>query len=333
MTRFCDFFEDWLYGDDGYYASFKEIGKGGDFYTSVSSSIFFGGSIANEIVNQVKNGKLKEDSYIIEFGAHKGYLLADIIQFIYTLEPHLLQSLRFAIFERFDNLKKIQKDYFQESFGDFVKLEHFDDFSQFKIDSAFVVANEIFDAFPCDVIKDGKILYIDKNLNPVFIQSDELKPNGEYPVGYDTFAKNLFNSIGYVDFVTFDYGDLQKRSDVSLRVYHSHESLPFFTLTNLADKDEKRDINDLFKISDITYDVDFGYLIDIFKDAGFEKKSYKTQASALVDFGIIELLEMVKDKKGMEAYKRELAKIKYLIDPAFLGERFKMVRFVKDREM
>ena len=329
MTRFCDFFNAWLYGDDGYYASYKEIGKRGDFYTSVSSSIFFGGAIANEIVNQVRKGELKEDSYIIEFGAHKGYLLADIVQFIYTLEPKLISTLKFAIFEKFENLKSIQKEYFKSSFGEVIQLEHFDSFDKINIKSAFIVANEIFDAFACDVYKDEKVLFMDNDLNPIFLPTDDKKSDGEHPIGYDIFAKSLFESIDYIDFVTFDYGELDKRSDFSLRVYHSHESLPFFSLTNLVESEEKRVISDFYKNSDITYDVDFGYLIEVFEKEGFVKKSYKTQASALVEFGIIELLEMVKQKKGMDAYKKEVAKAKYLLDPAFLGERFKMVRFVK----
>ena len=37
----------------------------------------------------------------LEIGAHHGYLLADIIQFIYTLKPQLLETLNFAIVENF----------------------------------------------------------------------------------------------------------------------------------------------------------------------------------------------------------------------------------------
>ena len=43
--KFSDYFNAWLYSKDGYYSKYKEIGKEGDFYTSVSTSSFFGGSI------------------------------------------------------------------------------------------------------------------------------------------------------------------------------------------------------------------------------------------------------------------------------------------------
>ena len=50
---------------------------------------------------------------------------------------------------------------------------------------------------------------------------------------------------------------------------------------------------------------------------------------ALVDTGIMELLEMLHDKVEEKIYKQELEKVKILILPNFLGERFKMIRFRK----
>jgi SAM-dependent MidA family methyltransferase len=331
MIKLSQFLEDWLYGKDGYYASFKEIGKKGDFYTSVSSSIFFGGAIAKEIILQIDTGKLPKDTYIIEFGAHKGYLLADIVQFIYTLRPDLLHTLRFAIFERFAHLQAMQQEYFATSFGDAITLVHFDDFSNMKLESAFVIANEIFDAFACDLIKDGQMLYIEEDFTPHFKpNSQSQKPNGEYPVGYEIFAKNLSKSIDKIDFVTFDYGEMQKRDDVSLRIFSHHESLPFFSLTDLANSDETRKLQEFYQKSDITYDVDFGYLSLVFQEAGFITSDFSSQASALVRFGIIDLLELLREKKGEKAYTSELAKVKFLLDPSFLGERMKMMRFQKN---
>ena len=52
--------------------------------------------------------------------------------------------------------------------------------------------------------------------------------------------------------------------------------------------------------------------------------------SALVDMGILDLLEMLKENVEDKIYEQELQKIKVLIMPNFLGERFKMIRFRKD---
>ena len=48
--KFSKYMNQWLYGENGYYATYKSIGKEGDFYTAVSTSKFFGGTIANHIV-------------------------------------------------------------------------------------------------------------------------------------------------------------------------------------------------------------------------------------------------------------------------------------------
>jgi len=45
--QFSTYMNEWLYGEEGYYKNFKAIGKSGDFYTAVSTSSFFGASIAN----------------------------------------------------------------------------------------------------------------------------------------------------------------------------------------------------------------------------------------------------------------------------------------------
>ena len=98
MIKFNTYFNNWLYGDGGYYTDFKQIGKSGDFYTSVSSSKFFGGSIAKKLIKTIEDGFLSEDTTIVEIGAHHGYLIADIIQFIYTLKPELLKTLKEFIY-------------------------------------------------------------------------------------------------------------------------------------------------------------------------------------------------------------------------------------------
>ena len=92
MTKFSDYFEQWLYKEDGYYAKYKTIGKEGDFFTAVSTSKFFGGSIAKKLIQTIEEGFLPNDTTILEVGAHHGYLSADIIQFIYTADPSLLPS-------------------------------------------------------------------------------------------------------------------------------------------------------------------------------------------------------------------------------------------------
>ncbi|TLP38305.1 SAM-dependent methyltransferase [Arcobacter arenosus] len=326
--KFSEYFNSWLYGKDGYYANYKQIGKQGDFYTSVSSSSFFGGSIAKRIVDKINSDELPNNTTILEIGAHHGYLLADIIQFIYTLKPELLSTLTFAIIERFDSLKQKQKEYLQQSFGEAIKLVHYDDISKVKLPHAFLVANEIFDAFPCELVftkndqlqlayvQDHKIDFKKCEDKNIIEHCKKYKiTKGEIGIGYKEFANTICTNIKKFEFVTFDYGDNYPRNDFSTRIYAKHEVFPIF--------EKNLELSSLYANSDITYDVNFKYLEDIFKELNVELVEYKTQMTALVDFGIIDLLEILKINSDENTYLRESAKVKTLLEPTGMGDRFK----------
>lgn len=331
----------WLYAKQGYYATHNTIGKEGDFYTAVSSSMFFGGSIAKRALKSIDEF-LGEETCIIEVGAHKGYLLADIIQFIYTLRPKLLKTLSFCIVEPFESNQEAQRQYFKESFGNEVELLHVKSLKELTCKSAFVVANEIFDAFSCEVIKDDKMLYVQSNefsFEPLDEKTKYLATKyhieqGEVALGYEEFATELFQAIDKFDFVTFDYGQKGARGDFSLRIYQKHQVYPFFSFTQFVPQSQRneKELSSLYAKTDITYDVNFEHLIGAFEEAGIKLHNFAFQMHALVDFGLIELLEMLRENVSEEAYTSELNRVKTLIDPAFLGERFKMCHFRKESD-
>lgn len=325
---FSQFFNNWLYGKDGYYTNYRAIGKEGDFYTAVSSSKFFGGSIANRIIKSIDEGFLSSDSIILEIGAHKGYLLADIIEFIYSLRPELLKTLKFSILEPFEHLREAQKEYFKEAFADEIELTHHESFCSLNGESYFIVANEIFDAFPCELIYKGKMATIENDEIKFVKEMSEYLTSvsekyhiekGEISIGFEEFAKALKENIKKFEFVTFDYGDLAHRNEFSIRVYQKHLTYPLF--------DENLKLKEAYKNSDITYDVNFAHLIDVFEAESIKKIKYATQMVALVDFGLMELLDILKTKVEQRVYLSEVNKIKTLIDPRMMGERFKMVQF------
>jgi SAM-dependent MidA family methyltransferase len=335
MSKFSEYMSKWLYGEDGYYATYKNIGKEGDFYTSVSTSKFFGGTIAKHIISLVDEGFLKKDGVVCEIGAHHGYFLADVIEFIYTLRPELLSSLNFVIIERFESLQEFQKNYFYESFGDVVKLTHYKSLSELRCKNAFFIANEIFDAFSCELFFKGKTARVEGH-NVEFDVDDEWvsqkakkyhKDRGEIAVGYEEFAQEMASSCDKFEFMSFDYGEMKARPDFSLRVYTKHKVLPFFI------PDDEEDFiprEELFAKSDITYDVCFEHVKDAYAEAGVEFVEFRAQMTALINMGILELLEMLKENSEEKIYEQELQKVKMLIMPDFLGERFKMIRFRKN---
>jgi SAM-dependent MidA family methyltransferase len=340
LIPFSQYFHKWLYEKNGYYSNYKAIGKSGDFYTAVSSSRFFGGAIGKRVVDVIKEGFLKENSTIIEIGAHQGYLLADMIQFIYTLNPKLIKTLNFAIVERYGHLREKQKEYFFKCFGDDINLIHYNDVSEIDAKSAFVVANEIYDAFACDLVYTNENNILQKGLISqdshtikfeTLSKGDDFIKNycqrynvnkGEVARGYEEFASTLNANIKRFEFVTFDYGERYPRNDFSCRVYEKHKVFPLF--------DEKIKLQNLFQKSDITYDVNFQHLIDSFEDIGIRNLAFDTQLKTLVAFGIIELLEILHENVDEKTYLSEANKVKTLLNPTGMGDRFKMVSFRKE---
>ncbi len=57
--------------------------------------------------------------------------------------------------------------------------------------------------------------------------------------------------------------------------------------------------------------------------------SYETQARALIRFGLIDILEQFSKQTTQARYLSEADKIKTLISPTMMGDRFKMVHFRK----
>ncbi|RUM73981.1 MAG: hypothetical protein DSZ11_04735, partial [Sulfurovum sp.] len=214
---------EWLYAEQGYYRDFKAIGKEGDFYTAVSSSSFFGASIANHFYKLMQEDAFKKEGWLIEIGAHKGYLICDMIQWLYTLDPTLVKTLKFGIVERQPKVRKAQLEYIEERFGSDITITHFNDIDEVDVEYAFVVANEIFDAFPCTLINNGKEAFVVDNVvewreadrNLLAFASKHRQVKGEVAVGYETFASHMAKGIQRCDFVSFDYGERLVRNDFS----------------------------------------------------------------------------------------------------------------------
>jgi len=76
--------------------------------------------------------------------------------------------------------------------------------------------------------------------------------------------------------------------------------------------------------------VTFAHVKDAYEEVGVTFVELKPQMVGLIDMGILELLEMLKENVEEKLYKQELEKAKMLIMPNFLGERFKMARFRKE---
>ncbi len=328
--------QEWLYGEKGYYRK-AVIGQKGDFYTSVSLSKFFGGAIAFYIIKLLEEEKLFLPLKIIEIGSHHGHFLSDIASFLNALSVGVMEKCEFISCEPLKELQNIQRMIFKQATQLNLmscSLEELD-FKDKK--SAFVVSNELFDAFACEIIKDDQMLFITHDHKGVWGAIDEptkelLKnlnlQQGCAPLFLNAFIKDLLEKLNEASswvFLSFDYGDETERKDLHLRAFKNHQALDF--------KDILNNLASLYQQSDLTYDVNFSLVRFLFEKHHAQFSFFKSQANALLDMGLIRLLEAFSKSVSYERYLKEAAKIKPLISPGGLGERFKALEFVKKNKI
>ncbi|MCK5104436.1 MAG: hypothetical protein KAR17_16545, partial [Cyclobacteriaceae bacterium] len=79
--------------------------------------------------------------------------------------------------------------------------------------NAFFIANEIFDAFPCELFFKGKTGRVEEDGNVEFDVDNEWvsekaakyhKDRGEVAVGYEEFAKEMAGAAKTFEFMSFD---------------------------------------------------------------------------------------------------------------------------------
>lgn len=326
--KFSEFFDIWV--NKNYYKFGVDIGKKGDFYTNVSVGYLFGACLANYFLKLLKNGEISSSCKVVEIGANSGDMLADFAQGVFTLEPEILSNLEFIIIEPHEILRKKQLETFKNRFGNEIKIKHYKNLDECKFDEIFVISNELFDAFSCDVIDWENMLFVDSKLKFHWQKADQNLINlakkfgikkGEISTSYAKFALQLANAAKKVRFLSFDYGEFEPKNEFSLRVFKDHQVFSLFEISNLEP---------YFKNSDLTYSLCFKQVKEAFSLAGFLMLKFKKQNEALVnDLGVDEILSLVLEKGSKQAYENAAKQAKFLLSPEFLGEKFKFIEFLK----
>jgi SAM-dependent MidA family methyltransferase len=154
---FARFMELALYcPETGYYERNQDnVGRGGDFITSVSTGSLFGELLAFQFAGwleelkqfKIKNSKLK----IIEAGAHDGKLAADILNWLQIHRPKLFSELEYGIIEPSPARQAWQK----QTLKNFIRqVRWFDSLEDLKLKTqnsklpGVLFSNELLDAFP-----------------------------------------------------------------------------------------------------------------------------------------------------------------------------------------
>ncbi|WP_205589727.1 SAM-dependent methyltransferase [Helicobacter sp. L8] len=302
----------WLYGHGGYYTRAR-VGRGGDFYTAVSASAFFGGTLAFYLLDLLEKGQLTLPLSVVEIGAHGGQLLGDVLSFLRALSSGVLEQVRWITLEPLAHLRALQQAYLAQR-G--ITLQCISRPLELPTDTnLFVYCNELWDSFPCEVVQGGKMLYIARDFTPLWRDTSLLE--GCAPL-WQEYTKDLTQALKRAPkwiLVSFDYGQYGKLDRVDLRAYWQHRVLDFTDiLEHLAT---------LYQRTDLTYDVDFKHLECLLSQQGACSLFYGTQAKALVNMGLLQLLELFKTHMPFNIYQREALKARALVDPSAFGERFK----------
>jgi SAM-dependent MidA family methyltransferase len=97
---FARFMEQALYAPGlGYYERQREIGRHGDFFTSVSVGPLLGELLAFQFAQWLDREDPLDRLQIVEAGAHQGALAADILAWLHRRRPELLARLEYCLVE------------------------------------------------------------------------------------------------------------------------------------------------------------------------------------------------------------------------------------------
>ena len=150
---FARFMELALYcPETGYYERNRDnVGRRGDFITSVSTGSLFGELLAFQFAEWLEELRIANcELRIIEAGAHDGKLAADILSWLKNHRPKLFREIEYWILEP----SLTRQQWQQKTLKPFANVRWFADFENLKLETknsklpGVLFGNELLDAFP-----------------------------------------------------------------------------------------------------------------------------------------------------------------------------------------
>ena len=324
--------------EHGYYASSSsQVGRDGDFYTSVSVGPLFGQLLARRFIQWWENHGKPSPWRILEIGAHDGKLAADILETIATLSPDAWKHLEYATVDPLPLLREAQQ---QRLSALAAKLHLATDYQTLSENPLPGIAfgNEILDALPFHLIRHS-----DNKWHELFVSDDwkhitqDIDPasalgkkttalKDSFPDDYQTeirtnfpaFLGQISNSISDGMLLFIDYGFASPeyydthRTRGTLLTFSKHQAAE----DPLADPGKR----------DITAHVDFTDLAREAETIGWYPTHFSSQGSYLTHLAA----EMIKD--GQMNDPKSIAQFRTLTHPAHLGASFHVIEFTKSKQ-
>ncbi len=290
----------------GYYArGARQIGRGGDFFTSVSVGPLFGGLLARRFLWEWKTLGCPERWRIIECGAHDGTLAADVLAALSMLDVRALKGLEYVIPEPLPALQEIQR----ETLRDFLETVRFLQTPAELADDpipGIAFGNEVLDALPCHLVEwrgdrwrecrvgvsaDDRLVWslgeIDNpQLNSALAPLGQQFPEAyrtEIRTGYPAFLEPLVRSLDAGRMLWIDYGFARTE------YYHPQRSAG--TLRTFSKHRAGEDPLEFPGETDITAHVDFTAVAEVAAGLGGQATEFRNQGAWLTEIAREWLLE------------------------------------------
>jgi len=341
---FARFMELALYcPETGYYETNKDnVGRAGDFITSVSVGSLFGELLAFQFAEWLEELRIANcELRIVEAGAHDGKLAADILNWLQIHRSKLLSEIEYCIIE--PSLRR--QEWQQETLKAFPNVYWSSSFENLKFKNknskkyGIVFSNELLDAFPVrrlgwdakaknwfewGVALDGKNFTWAK-ISPTDLPSAichlpsallSILPDN-YTIETSPVAENWWRDaagiLAHGKLLAIDYGfnsDEQfspARLNGTLRAYHRHH-VSDDLLANVGEQD-------------LTAHVNFSAIQKVGEEAGLKTENYCTQPQFLTRI----LQKAVTEKPFASLDAKQIRQFQTLTHPEHLGRAFRVL--------
>jgi len=342
VMPFARFMELALYAPDcGYYEAKKEnVGRRGDFYTSVSVGNLFGELLAFQFVEWLEELRGAENGLrIIEAGAHDGKLAADILAWIQLNRPKIYEQLEYIIVEPSVRRQEWQRELLKNFTLRVRWLSRFNEPAIQRF-NGIVFSNELLDAFPIHrfgwdaagkkwfewgVAPDGEKFRWARLPNPVQDSQFTFRPPPEllavlpdgYTVEISPAAENWWREAAGVlengKLLTMDYGIATDemfspaRPRGTLRAYFRHHAIDD-VLANAGEQD-------------LTAHVNFPAIRKAGEDAGLITEHFYPQSKFLTEI----LAQAAKSNSFGRWDSSDTRQFQTLTHPEHLGRAFRVL--------
>jgi SAM-dependent MidA family methyltransferase len=337
VLSFARFMELALYcPDSGYYEQQKDnVGRRGDFYTSVSTGELFGELLAFQFAGWLEELQIAgRQLRIIEAGSHDGKLAKDILNWLQLKLPGLFGQIEYCIIEPSIRRQEWQKETLKQFAPRVCWITGFND-PTVQRSNGIIFSNELLDAMPVrrfgwdaknkkwfewGVVADGNKFVWAKIRNSEFgIRNSELEsvlPDGytvEASPAAESWWRNAANILERGKLLAIDYGLTADelfsptRTNGTLRSYFQHR-VSDDLLANVGEQD-------------LTAHVNFSAIQKVGEEAGLKTEIFSTQTKFLAQI----LGRVLQDKSFGEWNGSRTRQFQTLTHPEHLGRAFRIL--------